>query len=570
MYLQKVKSKNAISYYAAKTFYDENGKKSSKIVEKLGTQEELEKIYPDPMSFLKQRVAELTEQEKSQQREVIVKFSQSELIEQNSPAKFNCGYLFLQKIYYELGIDKICKQVEEKYKFEYDLNDILSRIVYGRILSPSSKLGTAKFAKTLLEQPKFDLHQIYRALEVIAKEDQLIQSELYKNSSKVVPRNSNILYYDCTNYFFEIEEEDGIKKYGASKEHRPNPIIQMGLFMDGDGIPLAYSINPGNTNEQTTLIPLEKTIIQDFGKSKLVVCTDAGLSSIANRKFNNVADRAFITVQSIKKMKEFQKSWALERTGWRLPGSKQTYTIDEILDHHDENYSKIFYKEQWFNENDIEQRFIVSFSIKYKEYTEMLRTRHIQRAQKLIETGSYKKKRETDPTRLIGQYYMTEEGEIADDSIAFLDTSKIETEAAYDGFYCVATNLEDPVEAVLKINGRRWEIEESFRIMKSEFKARPVFLRRGDRIKAHFLTCFLALTIYRILEKKLKEQFTTDVLIGTLRSMELYKINGEGFIPVYTRNDVTDCLHESFGFRTDYQLSSINSLKKIFKLSKKA
>lgn len=569
MYLQTVKSKNATSYYAAKTYYDENGKKSSKIVEKLGTLEELSKLYEDPKAYLKQRIAELTAQENTQQREVLVKFSQTDCIATNEQAKFNCGYLFLQQIYHELKLDKICETISKKYNFEYDLNAILSRLVYGRILSPSSKLSTMEYSKQLLEQPNFDLHQIYRALEILQKENYNIQAQLYKNSANVVDRKNNILYYDCTNYFFEIEDNSGIRQYGVSKESRPNPIVEMGLFMDGDGIPLAFCINPGNTSEQKTLIPLERTIIRDFEKSKLVVCTDAGLSSNVNRRFNSIQNRAFITVQSLKKMKESLKDWALDKDGWKLPGSNGLYNLDTIEQESERYKSKVFYKETWeVDEHGLEQRFIVTFSLKYKEYLEHLREKHIQRAQKAIDTGRYKTNRQTDPNRFIDQYYFTATGEIAVDSVSCINEEKVRDEAAYDGFYCVATNLEDPAEEILKVNSRRWEIEESFRIMKSEFKARPVYLQKNERIEAHFLTCFLALTVFRILEKKLSAQFTAHNLIDTLRKMELYKVTGEGFVPIYTRTEITDALHDTFGFRTDYKMNSLISLKNIFKTTK--
>lgn len=569
MYLQTVKSKNATSYYAAKTYYDENGKKSSKIVEKLGTLEELSKLYEDPKAYLKQRIAELTAQENTQQREVLVKFSQTDCIATNEQAKFNCGYLFLQQIYHELKLDKICETISKKYNFEYDLNAILSRLVYGRILSPSSKLSTMEYSKQLLEQPNFDLHQIYRALEILQKENYNIQAQLYKNSANVVDRKNNILYYDCTNYFFEIEDNSGIRQYGVSKESRPNPIVEMGLFMDGDGIPLAFCIHPGNTSEQKTLIPLERTIIRDFEKSKLVVCTDAGLSSNVNRRFNSIQNRAFITVQSLKKMKESLKDWALDKDGWKLPGSNGLYNLDTIEQESERYKSKVFYKETWeVDEHGLEQRFIVTFSLKYKEYLEHLREKHIQRAQKAIDTGRYKTNRQTDPNRFIDQYYFTATGEIAVDSVSCINEEKVRDEAAYDGFYCVATNLEDPAEEILKVNSRRWEIEESFRIMKSEFKARPVYLQKNERIEAHFLTCFLALTVFRILEKKLSAQFTAHNLIDTLRKMELYKVTGEGFVPIYTRTEITDALHDTFGFRTDYKMNSLISLKNIFKTTK--
>ena len=331
MRLQIVKSKNAQSLYVVKTIYN-NKKRTNKVVEKLGTYENLKKkLYPnEPIEWAKKYVEELNKQEQEGTRNIIVKYNPTKIIEKDVQKLFNGGYLFLEKIYYELGIDKICKQISEKYKFEYDLNNILSRLLYGRIIFPSSKLATYNLSKQFIEQPNFELQHIYRALEVISKENEFIQSELYKNSLKKSKRNTGILYYDCTNYFFEIEQEEGLKQYGPSKEHRPNPITQMGLFMDGDGIPLAFNISAGNTNEQGTLTPTEEKILKDFELSKFIVCTDAGLASTDNRKFNNKDERAFITTQSIKKLKKHLKEWALTKIGWKLSGDLKEYDISKL------------------------------------------------------------------------------------------------------------------------------------------------------------------------------------------------------------------------------------------------
>lgn len=575
MRLNLVKSKNAIQFYVIKS-YRENGKNHTKIVEKLGNLDEVKKKAgtQDPYEWAKAYVAELNRLEKEGlEPEVMAKFSPQKQLSPGEQTLFNGGYLFLQKLYHELELHKICKEISSRYKFEYDLNNILSRLAYGRILFPASKLGTMEYSKKLIEQPQFQLHQIYRALEVLAKENDFIQSELYKNSLKLAKRNDRILYYDCTNYYFEIEEEDGFRKYGHSKENRPNPIVQMGLFLDGEGIPLAFSITPGNTNEQTTLKPLEQKIIKDFSKASLVVCTDAGLSSTANRRFNNVAGRSFITTQSLKKMKDYQKQWALADDGWKLPDSRTEYKLSEILSDEalfGQYKNKIFYKERWINEDGLEQRFIVSFSIKYMLYHRQLRERQLQRAEKLIKNPSkLSKPRQTDPRRFIKETVATTDGEVAEKKSYSIDEDKFIEESRYDGFYAVATNLEDDAESIVRINSRRWEIEESFRIMKSEFDARPVYLSRKDRITAHFITCFLALTIYRYLEKKVNSNYTCSEILETLKSMDFQHLEGQGYIPVYTRTELTDRLHDSFGFRTDYQIVTNKMMKNILKVTQK-
>lgn len=580
MRLKISRSKNSASLYVTKTVYIDK-KERTITVEKLGTYNELLKKLngQDPIEWAKKYIEELNKKEKEEKQEVLVKYSPSKLIPKDEQRSFNGGYLFLQKIYHELGLHKVCKEIAKKYKFDFDLDSILSRLVYSRIIFPASKLATYELSKRFIEQPNFDLHQIYRALEILAKETDFIQSSLYENSLKVSKRNTGVLYYDCTNYFFEIEEEDGIKQYGPSKDHKPNPIVQMGLFMDGDGIPLAFSINRGNMNEQLTLKPLEKKIISDFEISKFIVCTDAGLASEANRKFNNKDDRAFITTQSIKKLKDHLKKWALSTDGWKLPCSEKTYDIsklDEMIDKDSAEdktkiREKVFYKERWINENGLEQRLIVTYSIKYRDYQRKIRNSQIQRAQRIIDTSPTKinKCNANDCKRFIKKTSITPDGEVADKEIYSIDSVLIQREEAFDGFYGVCTNLEDDVSEIIKINLRRWEIEECFRIMKSEFKARPVYLSNDDRIEAHFTTCFISLIIYRLLEKRFKEEFTCHEIISALKSMEFLEVKGEGYVPTYTRTDFTDALHEAFGFRTDYQIVSTKMMKKIFKETKK-
>ena len=529
----------------------------------------------EPIEWLKNYVNELNIKQKEDTLPVLIEKYQNRIIEKNVIRTFNGGYLFLQKIYYDLHLDKICDSITDKYQFKYDLNTILSRLIYGRILHPSSKIETFEFSKTLLEQPNFESHQIYRALEIISKEDNFIQEQLYKNSCKYSPRNNKILYYDCTNFFFEIDEAEDDKQYGPSKENKSNPIIQMGLFMDGDGIPLAFNITPGNTNEQKTLQPLEKQIINDFKLSKIVVCTDAGLASKSNRLFNNTNEKRFITTQSIKKLKEDLKEWALDKTGWHLPGYEDK-NIDISKLETDEKLSEkyknaTFYKERWIKDGNLEQRLIVTYSIKYRDYLRHIRDGQIERAKKMIENTPKKlgKVRQNDPKRFIEVITTTETGEVANENYYILSEEKINEEKKYDGYYAVCTNLEDEALEIIKINHRRWEIEESFRIMKSEFEARPVYLKREDRIKAHFMICFLALTIYRYLEKKLDNKYTVCEIIDTLKEMNFLHEKEIYYSPEYTRTDLTDLLHEKFGFRTDYETINYKNIQKIFKQTKK-
>jgi len=576
MRIRTIKTTNTVQYAIIKDI-NKNGKRTTCIHENLGS---LDKIKlragdADPLEWLKNYVDELNKKSKEERLPIIIKKDPSKMIDKNIQSSFNVGYLFLQDIYYKLKLNEICDKITEQYQFKFDLNDILSKLIYSRILFPASKLKTLELSKKFIEQPNFEYQHIERALPVICEQMDFIQSELYKNSNAYTKRNNKILYYDCTNYYFEIEEDAGLKQYGKSKENRPNPIVQMGMFMDGNGIPLAFDITPGNRNEQKTLQPLEEKIIKDFECAEFVVCTDAGLASEANRKFNNKNNRKFVTTQSIKKLKKYLKDEALDlTTGWHLGSSKKSYNISKLRT--DEKLiekfkDEIFYKERWINENGLDQRLIVTFSVKYQEYQKNIRKNQIRRAEKIIESNpnKFKKQNQNDPKRFIKTVNVTPDGEVATKSIYTINQSIVDEEAKYDGLYAVCTNLEDDVEDIIKVNRRRWEIEESFRIMKSDFKSRPVYHSRDEMIKAHFITCFLALTIYRYVEKMLEEKYTAPDIIETLREMNMKLENDNSYIPNYIRTDLTDDLHEKFGFRTDFEIISEKNIKKIIKQTKR-
>lgn len=553
-----------------------NGKRSTEIIENLGSASEICAKYNvlDADQWANDYVQKLREDKQSINHKVLIPFQTDRFIESDKQLSFNVGYLFLQRIFYQLGLPSICRKIKKDNSFDYNLTDILSKLIYSRILSPSSKLSSFDYSKTLIEQPKFELHQIYRALSVLSDNSDFIQAELYKRSKKIIKRSTGVLFYDCTNFFFELEQEDGLKQYGPSKEHRPNPIVQMGLFMDKSGIPLAFCINPGNQNEQLSLKPLELQIMRDFELSKFVICTDAGLSSDANRKFNNYGERSFITTQSIRKLKSELKEWCLSPDGWELEGSRNKYNISNLEDN-EENRKKIFYKQKYIEgydeERDISfnQTLIVTYSLKYKTYQRTLRDRQIERAKKYLEHPSTTDKRsQTDAKRFIKKTPYTGDGEIASKTKYEINEDVIAEESRYDGFYAVCTNLDDDPADIAKINHDRWEIEESFRIMKTEFEARPVYLQRDDRIEAHFLTCFIALMIYRILEKQLDNEYTCSELIKTMNEMKMRKIDDYGYIPCYTRTKITDALHENAGIRTDYELTTPKSMAGIIRRTK--
>ena len=582
------RSKNAESYYVQKSYRTDSGKSSTRTVERLGTIEEVMARFGEEntMEAVKAYIRELTKADKEQSRDVLVKLSQGKMIRKGERRCFNGGYLFLQKVYHELGLDRICERLEKKHRNKYDLDGILSMLLYTRILYPGSKLSSLEDAGRFIEQPEADIHQVYRALSLLAEESDDIQAAVYKNSLKLGPRQDKVIYYDCTNYYFESEEEGGLRQYGHSKENRPNPIVQMGLFTDMDGIPLAFCINPGNTAETTTLKPLEDKLRDKFGLSKVVVCTDGGLASYENRRNDHAGERAFITVQSLKRLEGHLQDWATETRGWRavlFDGtenprlSEDEYDIEEL---DPKEYADIlFCRERWITVGkkgrELEQRLIVTFSFKYREYLRHVRERQVARAEGIIRRGAAGRrgKSQNDPGRFIKSESCTADGEIAQYNSYSLNQEMIDQESRFDGFYGICTDLGDDAPAIIRTNGGRWIIEDCFRITKTDLEARPVYLQRDDRIKAHFLTCFLALILYKYLAKKVNRggrHFSPDEIISTLRDMNFVSVAGEGYIPTYTRTDLTNNLHGSAGFRTDTQIVSKQRMKTIIALTKKS
>jgi transposase len=600
MNLIKTQTKSRTTYYVQKSFRDRTGKSTSKVVERLGTLEELAVRFgaDDPLGAARAYVAELTRREKELQRKVTVEFSPSKLIKGGEQRRYNGGYLFVQKAYHDFGLDRVCEAISDRHKAKFDLDEALKVLVYARILYPGSKRSSLEDAGSFIERPKVELHQVYRALSLLAGEQDYIQAQIFKRSQKVLRRNTDVIYYDVTNYFFEWEEEGGLVQYGHCKERRPLPIVQMGLFMDADGLPLAFCIEPGDAGEQGTLLPLEQKLQHQFGVPRMIVCTDCGLSSYDNRLGNMVGQRDFITVQSLKKLREEHQGWAIGTEGWRLwqrDGDCHDDGIRHDIGEIDEEKFRdaTFFKETWFvdevkvkgkdgkmRKEQLSQRIIVTYSVKYRDYLRHIRERQVARAAAVAGKGAKAVERtnQNNPKRYLSLTSTTEDGEVASRHEYFINQDMIDQEARFDGFYAVCTSLEGkdwPAEEVLHRNGFRWKVEDLFRVTKTDLKARPVFLKRDERIKAHFLTCFIALFLTQYLlgrvnlGKKKDEKYSVHELIDTLRGMDFLLVDGEGYVPIYTRNDLTNRLHGSAGFRTDTQIVTKRQMKTIQALTKK-
>lgn len=572
MRLKVSKSKNTTLFYIIKD-YTKNGKRSTKIVKRIGNLDDVKTMSGniDYNVWLKEYVKKYNE-EHCKSETVIIKKNNKKIIPMDTRNTFNVGYLFLEKLYYQLKLNEICNEIQNKYKFQFDLNEILSYLVYARIIYPSSKLETFKQCQNFIQQPAFKLHDEYRALSYIAENMDFIQEQLFNNSKNIIKRNSSVIYYDCTNYFFDIDNEDELRKYGISKEHRPNPIVGMGLFMDGDGLPLSCNIYPGNQNEQKTLIPEQSKIVNKFklDSTKMILCTDAGLASDEIKKFNIKDNRGFVITQSLKKLKEEYKTQVFDKADWRIPNDlKKVYNLETIENNNslkEKYYDTLFYKIIQTETKSVKQDLIVTFSFKYFDYNQNIRNAQIDRAKKSIENNNVtrKGKNQNDYRRFIDSLNSTDNGEIAENTTYSINEDLIKEESKYDGYYALTTNLIGDINEIFKIVKGRWEIEESFRIMKSDFLARPINLSREDRIKAHFMTCFISLFIYRLLEKKLDYKYTTSQILDTLRNMDMLENKGDGYLPEYIRTNLTDDLHELFDFRTDYEINTYKDFKKIF------
>ena len=599
-----------------------NGKKTTtKNVARIGRHSELLKITDDPLAYAKEQVKKYNEEYQIQNRmslEIKVDFAEKIKAANAANSKstlFNIGYFFLQQFYHDLDIGSFFRSATAGMKNEFDPNLVNRFLTYSRILHPDSKLGTYQNLDRYYEQPEFDYVHILRTMDILQEHYEDYISHLYNASCRIVKRDTSVCFYDCSNYYFEIESDDddyadevtgetikGLRKYGPSKEHRPNPIVEMGLFMDKDGIPLSMCITSGSDNEQTTAVPLEKQLTKMFKGKKFIYCADAGLGSLNIRNFNSMGGRAFVVTQSIKKLSGALRQAVFNDTGYRLLSTDEPATIQDMKafdKHSPENkdlYNDRIYKiipadkafdlglyEEKVCKNGtvrkikskaiVPQKVIVSFSRKMMEYQRHIRSRQIERAKKLLKNldpDTYKKGPH-DVTRFIKRTSSAKSGESVTDNYE-LDLDVIKGEEKYDGFYAVATNLDDPAKDILGISANRYKIEDCFRVMKTNFSARPVFHQKRERIIAHFMICYTALLLYRLLEKKLDTygtHFTVNNIIETLDSMDVANVEDMCYMSTYTSSRVCTALNAVTGLGLDkkyYQPKELNKkIKKILK-----
>ena len=560
---------DAILYYAVSI---RKGKKTtSKNVRRIGRLSELKKEYTDPIAHFRAEAKRLTDEGRS---ESSFEIPANLMLDPMKKRRVMLGYIFPQSVYYSLGLDMVMRGIRNESKATYDFNRIMRDLIIGRVLSPLSKSSTYEKAFSFPEPPDYDLQHVYRSLSLMAKNFDLIEEKAFKGMKKYADVDTSVTYYDCTNFYFEIEEEDGFRTYGKSKENRPNPIVQMGLFLDRNGLPISMCINPGRTNEQKTMIPLEKLMTERFGIEKFVVCADCGLSGKRNLRFNSTENHGFVVTKSLKKVSEDVRARLMGDGGWKRFGdaSGRLYSLKEIRE--DANLKDvIFYHDERFamGSDGFEERIVTTYCGRLREYQRSVRERQLQRAMELVRQGKIRKGvNQNDVRRFIVVDSVTENGEVAEKKVFSIDRERFEEESEYDGFYAVTTDLDDDPGEIIRINRGRWEIEESFRIMKSDFDGRPVFVSREDRIRAHFLTCYLAFMIFRIIEQKLNKgdvRYTDPEILRTLRDYEA--IDAENFYVGAMEGKAVRALESTFGLVGSMTALSKAQFRRLVARSKK-
>lgn len=597
------------TYYIQQGF--RNGKKTTtKNIKRLGKHSELLLITDNPLEYAKNEVKKMNEEYRSGRSEFIVTMDFNERIPStDSPCSnstsLNIGYLYLKDIYAKLNLSDFFKSVSSDRKITYDCNKICQFLTYARILDPASKYGTYDKLDTYYEKPQVEYQHMIRFLDILDRNSDKYLKHLFDNSENIVKRDTSVMYYDCTNYFFETEKPDeeivdevtgeiilGLRQFGISKENKTSPIVEMGLIMDSRGIPISMCIHPGNTNEQLTAVPLEKEVIKMTGNKKFIYCADAGLGSYNIRKFNDMGGRAYIVTQSVKKLGQEIKDIVFNDSNYRLLSNDDAIILKEMrtFNKKDANNLSLYndfaykvipantamdtglYEEKVYKngrtkkvkaKGTLHQYIIVTFSRKMMEYQRTIRERQLERAKKLLRLKDPEKikKGPNDIRRFL-------KNTSSDTANYVLDMDKIHEEEKYDGFYAVATNLDDSAKDILAVAQNRYKIEDCFRIMKTNFDARPVFLKKPERIRAHFLICYTALLIYRLMECKLDDNLThvtTSNLIKTLRNMNVVNMDDMYYKSIYSGSQALDALERCFELQLNRKYYRPSDLNKIVK-----
>lgn len=573
------RSKNAKCFYIQTTYRKRDGRLSSKTVKKLGNETFIKENYgvEDAEAWAREELERMRQAARDEKQGLVVELHPDRLID-GAERVFNGGDIFIEQVLSRLKLRDVCKGISASRRIKFDLGDYLTRMVCSRILHPGSKLSDFINGSRFIERKDLRLENFYRALDAIGTDMDTMQAAIYRRSLEIIGRNTGVIYYDCTNVFFETETDDDFRKYGHSKENRPNPLVQIGMFMDMDGLPLGMCVNPGNTSEQKTLQPLEEVLAEKFGLSRFVVCTDGGLGSKENRRYNVTEGRNFITVQSLRKLPAHYQDWATDPGGWRLrprleddahTRCKEVYDLGVIdLDQYTDD---VFYKECLTDETAFREHLIVTYSRKYDLYQKQLRAQQIQRAITKINRGETRRpKSPNDCRRFMKDTCFDPKGNPLEViTAAVLDREQIEAEERFDGFNALATGLDDDPCTIIRVNSWRWEIEECFRVEKSDLDMRPVYVRAPQRIAAHFFICFIALLVLKVMQKQHRGTFPIGQIRQALSDMNLTKIEGFGYIPAFNQTPLATAIQETAKIHIDRQINTPAQIRADYRAARK-
>ena len=606
MRLSKIRKKNDTFYYVIESL--PGG--STKIYEVIGKHSELLKITDDPLSYAKKRVEEINNSSKEDVMIFNEKIDFSEKIEESNDIASkntlkNIGWLYLDEIIKKFDLESFF--LKHKGKQKYNLYDINKHLVVNQILNPGSKMNAWENIDNYIGMNKYDLHQSYRFLTDLNNCKDELQSYLFKKTKEIIELDTSVLMYDLTNFYFETEEEDidfldgdnilqyGFRKYGKSKENRPNPIVHMGLFVDKNGIPISFTVEKGNTNEQETVLPIETRIIKEYGESKYIYCSDAGLNSYAIRFFNMMQGRNYVVTHSLKKTEEKEKDLIFKDLNWKYKDNDESVSLeyfkslcdrlisgDELTEeekdilkrdviykefptNHKVELSKIIPGSKSKGKIEFEETIFITFSAKFYLYQKKIFNKQLSRAEEWLEKGIEKRKNQNDPSRFIKEDNFTKSGELATDKLKTINDSTVEDEIKYHGFYAVATNLNLSIKEVLDINSNRWLIEYCFRLLKSFFDTRPMYVFTEEHIKGHLTVCYQSLLVFQILSKKLDElgtHYSARAILDTLKNMVISNHSNRYYESNYTNSKVLQSLEKAFQLKLDKKQYKMNKFTK--------
>lgn len=568
-------------YYSKKTgrtylqivhgYRDKEGKSKRNVIESLGYVDELEKKYDDPIAYFTE-VAKQMEAERLENKQLTITIDTDSQVDRGSQNRKNFGHVVFSKVYHELELDRFFNNKQRHEKFEFNSNSIMKVMLFARLLYPCSKRATVEIKDRFFDKADFTLDDVYDCLTHFNKIEKEAQQFIHQQIVAQYDRKTDLIYYDVTNYYFEIDRQDNLRKKGPSKEHLPNPIVQMGLAVDRQGIPISYRLFEGNTHDSQTLMPILTDIKKRYQTKRIIVVADKGINSGDNIAFNVILGDGYIYSQSVRNASDDFKAYVLDDKGYTWMGKDYKRKSRVIPTKINVTVGKYKNGKKKKKKVQIDQKQVVFYSRKYAERAKKQREAVIAKAVDLIANPSkYQKATSYGAASYVANIEFDKNtGEILDTGKKmFLNKEKIKQEEQLDGYYAIVTSeLDESDDRIIEIYRGLWRIEESFKITKSNLDARPVFLKREDHINAHFLICFIALVIARIVEIRLNNKYTIDKILNTLLLVSCSHIDTNHYLFDYA-DEVTDEINDVFNLNIGKKVMTLGEIKNIFGSVKK-